>query len=56
MPSAAAICILWVDFDGHSHPMVGVFAGQAVMTRKLQMVGYVEAALQEDSVLARPGR
>ena len=45
-----------VDFDGHSHPMAGVFAGQAVMTRKLQMVGYVEAALQEDSVLGPAGQ
>ena len=27
-----------VDFVGQRHPMVGIFAGQAVMTKKLQMV------------------
>ncbi len=35
--------------------MAGVFAGQAVMTEKLQMVGYVEAKLQKDSLLGRAG-
>ena len=45
-----------VDFEGHSHPMVGVFAGQAVMTKKLQMVGYVEAELQASSVLGMAGQ
>ena len=43
------------DFAGVSHPMAGVFAGQAVMTEKLQMVGYVEAKLQKDSLLGRAG-
>lgn len=43
------------DFAGVSHPMAGVFAGQAVMTEKLQMVGYVEAELQKDSLLGRAG-
>ncbi|SFB08221.1 cobyrinate a,c-diamide synthase [Selenomonas ruminantium] len=43
------------DFAGVSHPMVGVFSGQAVMTEKLQMVGYVEAELQKDSLLGRAG-
>lgn len=45
-----------VDFDGHSHPMAGVFAGQAVMTKKLQMVGYVEAELKTSSVLGMAGQ
>ncbi|WP_026760342.1 MULTISPECIES: cobyrinate a,c-diamide synthase [Selenomonas] len=43
------------DFAGVSHPMAGVFAGQAVMTEKLQMVGYVEAELQKDSLLGSAG-
>ncbi|SFW57916.1 cobyrinate a,c-diamide synthase [Selenomonas ruminantium] len=43
------------DFAGVSHPMGGVFAGQAVMTEKLQMVGYVEAELQKDSLLGKAG-
>ena len=43
------------DFAGVSHPMAGVFAGQAVMTEKLQMVGYVEAELQKDSLLGKAG-
>ncbi|MBE6086057.1 MAG: cobyrinate a,c-diamide synthase [Selenomonas ruminantium] len=43
------------DFAGVSHPMAGVFVGQAVMTEKLQMVGYVEAELQKDSLLGKAG-
>ncbi|MBR1696310.1 MAG: cobyrinate a,c-diamide synthase, partial [Selenomonas sp.] len=43
------------DFAGVSYPMAGVFAGQAVMTEKLQMVGYVEAELQKDSLLGKAG-
>lgn len=42
-------------FDGHCHPMCGVFSGRAEMTRKLQMVGYVEACLQQDTVLGPAG-
>lgn len=42
-------------FDGHCHTMCGVFSGRAEMTRKLQMVGYVEACLQQDTVLGPAG-
>lgn len=43
------------DFTGSIYPMCGVFAGRAAMTKKLQMVGYVEAALQQDTVLGPAG-
>ena len=43
------------DFTGQVYEMAGVFAGQAVMKEKLQMVGYVEAELQQDSLLGKAG-
>lgn len=43
------------DFNGQEHEMAGVFSGQAVMTPKLQMVGYVEAELQKDNLLGAAG-
>ena len=43
------------DFAGRVHEMTGVFSGRAVMTEKLQMVGYVEAELQQDSLLGSRG-
>ena len=43
------------DFAGQVYEMAGVFAGQAVMKEKLQMVGYVEAELQQDSLLGKAG-
>ncbi|MCR5756908.1 MAG: cobyrinate a,c-diamide synthase [Selenomonas sp.] len=43
------------DFAGQVYPMAGVFSGQAVMTEKLQMVGYVEAELTRDSLLGKAG-
>ena len=44
-----------VDFDGVSHPMCGVFQGSAAMTKKLQMVGYVTAKMQHDTILGPAG-
>lgn len=44
-----------MDFAGTSHAMVGVFSGQAVMTQKLQMVGYVTAELLRDTVIGLAG-
>ena len=44
-----------VDFDGTAHPMCGVFAGRAAMTRKLQMVGYVTVRMQQDTILGPAG-
>ena len=43
------------DFSGRTHEMTGVLPGTAAMTERLQMVGYVEAELQEDTVLGRKG-
>ncbi|WP_294145356.1 cobyrinate a,c-diamide synthase [uncultured Selenomonas sp.] len=44
-----------VDFDGKAHPMCGVFPGRAAMTKKLQMVGYVTAKMQWDTILGPAG-
>lgn len=43
------------DFEEKTHAMCGVFSGLAAMTNKLQMVGYVEAELLEDTVLGKAG-
>ena len=43
------------DFQGKTHAMAGVFPGRAVMTGRLQMVGYVTAELQQDTVIGRRG-
>ena len=43
------------DFSGKTHEMAGVLAGTAAMTERLQMVGYVEAELQEDTILGQKG-
>jgi cobyrinic acid a,c-diamide synthase len=41
--------------DGVSHPMVGLFSGEAVMSDRLQALGYVEVETQEPTVLGPPG-
>ena len=43
------------DFAGVRHEMTGVLPGRAVMTSKLQTVGYIEAIQQRDTVLGREG-
>lgn len=43
------------DFQGKFYPMAGVLPGQVQMNKKLQMVGYVEAELQQDCVLGSEG-
>ena len=43
------------DFDGKIFEMCGVIPNQAVMTEKLQMVGYVEATLEKDCVIGKCG-
>lgn len=43
------------DFEGHDFAMCQVLPGKAAMTRKLQMVGYVEAELQQDTILGPKG-
>lgn len=44
-----------VDFDGNSFEMCGVIDGSATMTKKLQMVGYVEAEILSDCVIGKAG-
>ncbi|MBR0284506.1 MAG: cobyrinate a,c-diamide synthase [Selenomonadaceae bacterium] len=44
-----------VDFEGKRYPMAGVFPACAQMQKKLQMVGYVEAELLQDTVLGSRG-
>lgn len=44
-----------VDFAGTAHAMCGVFPGRAAMQQRLQMVGYVEACLRQESVLGPAG-
>ena len=43
------------DFDGKVFEMCGVIPNQAVMTDKLQMVGYVTATLEKDCAIGRRG-
>ena len=43
------------DFAGDCYPMAGVFSGRAVMTKKLQMVGYVTAEQKCDTILGEKG-
>lgn len=43
------------DFQGKTYAMTGVFPGRASMTGRLQMVGYVTAELQQDSILGKAG-
>ncbi len=44
-----------IDFEGRSFQMAGVIPAAARMKEKLQMVGYVTAELQADSVLGHRG-
>ena len=43
------------DFDGKIFEMCGVIPNQAVMTEKLQMVGYVDATLKKNCILGKRG-
>ncbi|MDU4960334.1 MAG: cobyrinate a,c-diamide synthase [Sporomusaceae bacterium] len=49
------LCRAITDFDGCSQPMVGLVPASCAMQRKLETVGYVEAAALGDSVLCRAG-
>ncbi len=42
-------------FSGKIFSMTGVFPGKVQMNKQLQMVGYVEAVLQQDTVLGTAG-
>ena len=44
------------DFSGREYAMVGAVPGFAQMKERLQMVGYVTAELQQDTVLGAKGR
>jgi cobyrinic acid a,c-diamide synthase len=41
--------------DGHLWPMVGVVAGEAVMSERLQALGYAEVETREGSILGPAG-
>lgn len=43
------------DFDGKIFEMCGVIPSRAIMTNKLQMVGYVEATLTKNCVIGKVG-
>ena len=43
------------DFDGNIFEMCGVIDSRAVMTNKLQMVGYVDAEILTDCVIGKAG-
>ena len=45
-----------VDFAGKEHAMTGIVPAAVQMSRKLQMVGYVEAELCHDTILGSRGR
>lgn len=44
-----------IDFDGKSFEMCGAIDGSAVMTNKLQTVGYIEGEILSDCVIGRAG-
>ncbi len=44
-----------IDFDGKSFEMCGAICGTAIMTNKLQTVGYVEAEILNDCVIGKAG-
>ena len=43
------------DFSGKNFEMCGVIPARAVMTDKLQMVGYVEAEILQDCIIGKAG-
>ena len=43
------------DFEGRSHDMVGLFAGEAVMSRTNMMFGYRELEIARPCLLGEPG-
>ena len=43
------------DFAGVRHEMAGVLTGTAVMSQRLQTVGYIEAVQQQSTVLGQEG-
>jgi cobyrinic acid a,c-diamide synthase len=44
-----------VTTDGISHPMVGLLPGRAVLSDRLEALGYVEVETQQASILGPPG-
>jgi cobyrinic acid a,c-diamide synthase len=49
------LCAAIRTLDGRSHPMVGLFPGEAVMSDRLQALGYVEVETQEATLLGPAG-
>jgi cobyrinic acid a,c-diamide synthase len=44
-----------IDFAGKPYPMAGVLPGRVQMNKKLQMVGYVTARMERDTILGAAG-
>lgn len=44
-----------VDFEGNRFPMTNIVPGSVEMKKKLQTVGYVEARMENDTVLGKKG-
>jgi cobyrinic acid a,c-diamide synthase len=44
-----------VTTDGMNHPMVGLLPGRAVLSDRLEALGYVEVETQQTSILGPPG-
>jgi cobyrinic acid a,c-diamide synthase len=44
-----------VTTEGNTYPMVGLLPGQAVVSTRLEALGYVEVELQQRSILGPPG-
>lgn len=49
------LCAGIVDFDGNEHPLTGVIPGRARMQKKLAALGYAEAEVLADNILAKKG-
>ncbi|OFW58991.1 MAG: hypothetical protein A2W01_09990 [Candidatus Solincola sediminis] len=49
------LCDSLVAKDGREYPMLGIIPGRTVMTASLQALGYIEAAIANDSPLGAAG-
>jgi cobyrinic acid a,c-diamide synthase len=49
------MCQSIVDLEGKSYEMVGVIENTSTMTGRLKRFGYVEASLNEDTIIGKSG-
>lgn len=49
------MCQSIVDLEGKSYDMVGVIENTSTMTKRLKRFGYVEASLNEDTIIGKSG-